>query len=273
MMKRLLENTVDGVAFFVAVPGRQVKSPSAAYLQKMGKCYPWISGIAGGLANAATTLILLPFLYLGAGHEIRSVALLTAYYLVRGIKLIDGYIDLSEGISYAAMRSKEKQDVWKVVRSPGSGSFGIVWGVILIVWQLALFKVLMNYGFGVVVGSLGLAGCLSGLALSLFHFRCNRYHPQSGFKFFGERIGELKAVLINLLISSGLAWLFLIALFPAYTALKLYALALISVLVIAFTLRLIVLKVLGAFNGDVIGFVVLICEAVILFTVTHTGLL
>ena len=121
--------------FYIYLPNSKVLiTNKREYYKEIGQSYPYIAIVLNGLVNGFTISLLYPLLQ-KFEILILTVFLLFLYYLLRGIKLIDGYTDLSEGLSVINRNTKNIDEVWKIIRTPAKGSFGILWTVLLILFQ------------------------------------------------------------------------------------------------------------------------------------------
>lgn len=188
------------------------------------------------------------------GHRLLSAAVsVLAFYLIRGIRLFDGFCDLSEGLSYARHRSSEK--AWDVIHSHSNGAFAILWAAVLLLLQFSVYNDLVAMPVMEGISLFFACGALSAAGVVFCHTGKTQYHPGTAFypfqSFCNIREHVTTAVvcvcccLPLFFFGSGPLW------FGAAACVLLIAAAVLSA---RLTGRLI-MRYLQGFNGDVFGFV------------------
>lgn len=256
------------VSFCTCWPGWPDRPTGAEWLKTVGSYYPWVAPLMAGLTNALIVGMLFPFRQLGATIHFQALLLLTAFYSFRGLRLIDGYVDLAEGILlYLTQTPPSRDKAWATVRNPTKGVYGILSAVLLLAWQLVLYESLLRLDLLKVLPLFTLSGISGPLALSAAHLGPNRYLPDSAFSGFGEALGKAHRFLLTLTILVVLGFLLLLAVFPLSVSLGLLGVGAAMAIVTGLGLRILVLKTVSGLNGDLIGYVSLTGETVVLFAV------
>ena len=147
---------------------------------------PPVCGIASALAGVAGLLLLRL-----CGIPLLSAAVtLLIFYLLRGIKLIDGFCDLTEGLTYSVYRNKEK--AWDVIHSQSNGSFAILWTALMLLVQCGSVVGLQTLSIRETIALFFACGALSAESVVFAHTKKTAYNEGTAFSPFRifTRIGQ-----------------------------------------------------------------------------------
>jgi cobalamin synthase len=251
------------LSFYTCFPVRVLIVDKKKYYKKLGQSYPYIAILLNGAINSLALLLLYPLLQ---KFEISflSIFLLFLYYLLRGLKLIDGYTDLSEGLSLTHRHTKSVDEIWQVIRNSSNGAFGILWTVLLILFQFTLFKSLLTKPFFISIILFSMCGSASSLSVLVSHIGKNNYRADSDFWVFAEEIKRYKSFFISLIIFLFSYFIVLNIIYPLNTVIAFLTVTSIAAIAIGGFLRVFIKKALKNFNGDFIGFNILVSETLLL---------
>lgn len=215
--------------------------------------FPLLAPLFGALCGGACGVVGVFAVRLGLTSPVSAVLTLLAYCLLREIRLADGFCDLAEGLSYSLLRNSDRERVWAVIRSPQNGAFAMLWIGIALLSQFAVLDGFLRTGGWYAAAVLAFCGMLSEASAVFCHTKSAQYRPESAFVPFGA-LRNRNAQLTCLGMCCALDVLF-------WWILRSEIPALLPVLLLPLTVALsrlfgaLLLKRLGAFNGDVFGFV------------------
>lgn len=254
-------------SFYTCLPGLPKQPYRAEWLKTVGSLYPWTAPFIVGLANGSMIAFLYFFVLMQISIPLQAILLLTIFYGFRGLRLIDGYVDLGEGILSFITRFPPRDKVWEVIRNPTKGAYGILSAILLLAWQFMIYQLLLHLGFVKLLVVFILSGASGSLALSAAHLGTNQYLPDSAFMAFGEALRGTGRFVLTLVIFVISSFLLLTTAFPIYGNLGLLSAVTVVAIITGICLRKLVLKTVAGLNGDFIGYVLLVSEVIVLFVV------
>ncbi len=228
----------------------------------VSRAYPVWGPLICGAACAVTGAAGVLFFRLSGLRLLSAAWMLLLFYLIRGIRLIDAFCDLSEGLTYA--RGRNAENAWNVIRSPSNGAFAILWTGILLLIQFCAGVYLVVLPAEKAVGLTLASGALSAAGCVFCHVKGASYQPGSAFSPFLAfcRAGNQ----IKAFIAAGCCCLPLFFFgsgsFPVRLAAFLFLIA--AACLTSRLSGLLILRTLKGFNGDVLGFVSLMQHAFVL---------
>ena len=249
-------------SFVTCVPAPGPGTSVAVVLDRVARRYAfgalWLAA-AGNLVVGLAAVVLRPF---GAPPMVEVAALITVFYLVRGVRLIDGFADLSEGLWLGLGRRAPRDAVWAAIRSPANGAYGILSVGLVIIWQVALYLTLVALPSARMLTVLTVAGACGPLAVVAAHTGGNRYRLDSAFHGFGASLGRPIALALALPAIAFAGWAIHWAAWTPAPAARMAAAQILGAVAAGVATRALTLRAAGAFNGDVIGFCTLAGEMV-----------
>jgi cobalamin synthase len=226
----------------------------------IGWTYSWLAPPLYGLCNIAILLIGFTLSRAGMASGIVSVIVLVLYYCIRGLRLIDGFADLSDGLSLALTRPTTTEKAWDAIRNPTRGSFGILWVGLLLLGQVASLQALMEQPIPTALALFAISGSSGSLALLSAHLSSPPYHPQSSYAVFGKALARPQRFWLAVGEILVLGWASCLIVFKSLGSFLMVPLILLFSILVGRTLISLVLAKLGALNGDSIGFISLLGE-------------
>ncbi len=245
------------ISFVTVVPAPRTARPTAAPVGTAARHYAALAPPLSAAASGVAVLLLYPVAQASAPAPIQAVLLVTFFYLLRGVRLIDGFVDLGEGLWLGLGRRASHELVWAAMRSPANGAYGILSGGLLLAWHIALCLSLVTLPFVRLLSVVVVAGGCGPLAVVAAHAGRNRYRADSEFGSFADCLGP---PFVLTFVWAGVVaggWAILAAAWPAAWAAGIVAAQTLAALVTGVATRAMTLRASGAFNGDVIGFATL----------------
>jgi adenosylcobinamide-GDP ribazoletransferase len=243
-----------------------IPSPHALDLEEIGRLYFCLSPLLGVVNNGIGLLFAYSLVFLGVDTSLAAIGLLVLFYILRGLRHIDGYADLCDGISYRLTRQDENAEkAWQIIRSPARGAFGFLWVGLLLIGQWVLSYHLLNRSLTEMLTIYVLCAASGSLAVLTAHLGKPTYRTDSGFDLMGIQLSRPIQwfILLDVFVVAGI--IFWQTEFLNQIGVWLVLFAVLSGLVCGRVLRAIVLGLLKGMNGDFLGFVTLISETVTLF--------
>lgn len=210
---------------------------------------PVLSAAACALSCAAGNLV-----FRICGYRLLSTAwMIFVFYLIRGIRLFDGFCDMSEGLSYARQRGAET--AWDVIHSHSNGAFAILWALILMLGQFSTGAWLVSMPLAEGILPAFACGALSAAGIVFCHTKKTKYNPGSAFLpflSFCDTGKQIRAAVVSgcctlplLLCSNSAVWFHLL----------IFVLLIMTTILSSRFLGWLIMHELKGFNGDVFGFV------------------
>ncbi len=255
-------NLRETLSFFIPL----IPSPYSINLEEIGRLYFWLSPLLGVVINGIGLIAAYSLIFLGVDTNLAAIVLLVLFYLLRGLRLIDGYADLCDGISYYFTRQDENAEkAWQIIRSPARGAFGFLWVGLLLISQWVLSSHLLNRSLAEMLTIYILCAASGSLAVLTAHLGKPAYRIDSGFDLMGIQLSRPVPwfILLDVFVITGI--IFWQTVFLSQIGVWLVLFTVLSGLFCGWILRAIVLGSLRGLNGDFIGFITLISETVTLF--------
>ena len=244
----------------------KIEPLAAGEYELAGAGFPLAAPIVFGLCNAVTAAVLV-LLRIATGSPLTAAALaLVIYYLLKGVRLIDGYVDCAEGVTMAASRNVDHETIWNAIRSPGNGAFGILWVGLLVIVQFSLFHALSAQTVKESIAIFSLCAVLSSHALVSAHWGKQSYMQDSRFVSFGRRLDK-KSFFLSLVISLAFSFLLILMIYPLVESVIIACAAVVFSSLMGFLLKLLLHKTIVHYNGDIIGAVLLVAENMALIAI------
>ena len=221
---------------------------------------PIAAPLVGVACGALYGCIGIGAMRVGLTSLVSAALTMTAFSLIRGVRLIDGFCDLSEGLSYAAFRNGDRERVWHIIRSPQNGSFAILWTCVVFILQLSALEALLRNGAWRTIGIFAACGAFSEASAVFVHGRSIFYREDSTFSPFGYL--KSKSAQFLCLLGCGVCCSGIFLLLRSVSLLILLLLA--ATIGASRLLEAIIFKRLGSYNGDVFGFVPLTVHTILL---------
>jgi cobalamin synthase len=259
---KIKKDLLETLSFFIPL----IPSPHVLDLEDIGRFYFWLSPLLGVVNNGIGLLAAYFLAFLGMDTSLAAMGLLVLFYLLRGLRYIDGYADLCDGISYRLTRQDEDAEkTWQIIRNPARGAFGFLWVGLLLISQWVLLYHLLNRSLTEMLTIYTLCAASGSLAMLTAHLGKPAYRTDSGFDLMGIQLSRPMQwfILLDAFVAAGI--IFWQTGFLNQMGVWLVLFAILSGLVCGRVLRAIVLGTLEGMNGDFLGFVTLISETVTLF--------
>jgi cobalamin synthase len=261
-MMKIKNSLRETFSFFIPL----IPSFPALDLEEIGRRFYWLSPLLAMMNNSIGLLVAYFLVALGLEINVAAIGLLVLFYLLHGLRSIDGFADLCDGITYRLTRQDEEAEkAWQIIRSPARGAFGFLWVGILLISQWVLFTYLIDRSLAEMLTIFALSTAAGSFAVLTAHLGKPAYRTDSGFDLMGIQLSRPVPwfFLLDAFVIAGI--IFWQTGFLYEKGVWLVLLAVLSGLVCGRSMRAFVLGTLKGLNGDFLGFMTLISETITLF--------
>jgi len=241
------------VSFISVIPGK--KPLNREDLSEIGSHYWWFIPLFESVVYLLITLLCIAVNYVLVSPFLSAAIFIAFDHCLHGLRRLDGFADLSEGIFYKLMNPGIKtDDVWPVVRSPGIGVFGTAVIVIYLLLQWNLLSEAMRLGNREFLLTVMLTALMTKVSLIAAVTAPGKFRKKSIFDMMAGEMAKPGKIFLTGVTTLLLAALIIIAAMQGTGYLMMLPLLFILAAAAGLWARVVILKLLKMLNGDIIGF-------------------